>query len=224
MSARACGRIAQAGGLAAALCCAALVPAGVQAAPVTYKVFAITDAMLDGRHFHNAEVKLFFRGDTRDVQTFQVGRNDGFMITRGHARLEIVHHGELIRADFLPEQLLVSADNVGGGAGFSAMVGPDHHLEAAYPLAIDYGTVSNFCIDLVTSAMYSGKAWSCIGFPVAGHAGRCGDPSPYPLKTDKGDFYVYQPYSGFTHDGVLLDDYRGSLNSGFFTVDLDDME
>jgi hypothetical protein len=193
-------------------------PSVAPAVPVLYTVFAITDVSLGGRQFHNAEVYLEFAGDTADVQPFQVMANNGYQITKGTARLKIVHHGEVVRAEFLPDQLVVAADNVGGGAGFSSLLGSDRHLEAAYPLAMDYGTVANYSINLATTRSYSGKAWSCIGFPVKGHGGRCGDPRPFPLKTDHGDFFIFQPYSAFRSDGTLVDDYLGSLNSGFFSV------
>jgi len=204
---------------AAALAAAAMVDPGVACAErVTYRVFAITDVKLGQRVYHNAEVQLEFVGDSTDVQPFQAGPNSGFFISRGEARIRITHSEETLSARFLPGQIMVAADNIGGGAGFSSLVGSDHHLEAAYPLAVDGGTVSNYNIDLVTTAAYSGKAWSCIGFPIKGRVGGCGDPAPYPLKTDKGDLFVYQTYLGFNADGSLLDDYMGSLNNGFFSV------
>jgi hypothetical protein len=195
------------------------------ASPVTYTIFAVTDVSLGGHFYHNAQVYFKFSGDTSDIQSFNVtspdgGQASGSEITKGEASLLIMSGGHHIKAKFLPNQIMISLDGDNGGVGFGSLTGPNG-LEPAYPLAIVTYTPN----DLVTSAAYSGDAWSCIGFPPDvsdGGTGYCSDPTAFPLKTDRGDFFIYQPYL-FYEDGSFepvgtLDGYEGSINNGIFSV------
>ena len=193
---------------------------GAAASPVTYTIFAITDVSLDSHFYHNAHVYLKFVGDTNDIQPFTAkapdgGVGSGVQIAKGQASLLIISGGRHIRAKFKPNQILVSLDTANGGGGFSSAVGPNG-LEPAYPLAIDGSSISIAGHDLVTPKAYTGHAWSCVGFPPgANSTGRCFD--PIPLKTDRGDFRVYQPYQDFFPDG-RQGSVSGSLNTGIFSV------
>ena len=201
-----------------------LVGQGAQAAPVTYTAFAVTDVSLNGQLYPSAILTLSFLGDTADVQPFDVTAPDGnqatgWQITKGTASLRIVTaSGRTLHASFLPNQILVSYDYYNGGAGFGSFLGNDHHLEPAYPLAMDGSNVFD-AQDIVTSGNWSGHAWSCIGFPpVATGTGTCADPTAYPLQTDHGPFVVFQRYEGFNPPGFISSDYSGTLNTGFFNI------
>ncbi|MEM5425857.1 hypothetical protein [Paraburkholderia ferrariae] len=214
-------RILQAFIAAGAFVCGLVSSFTAAAAPVTYTMFVVTDVSIGGRFFHNANVSLKFVGDTNDIQPFNVtapdgGTGSGFELTKGTASLVITNGTEYIRANFLPNQILVSLDKANGGGGFSALVGADRHLEPAYPLALDGSSIDNPASDLVTSRAYTGHAWSCIGFPPTGNTG-CADPTAFPLKTNRGDFFIYQPYQDYYPDGTQ-GPISGSLNTGILSV------
>jgi hypothetical protein len=202
----------------------AVASAMAAASPVTYTGFAVTDVRLGGHFYQRAQVFLKFVGDTTDVQALPVSAPvAGAMITKGSASLEIVKDGQRIRAKFLDGQVVVSVDTSNGGVGFGAMFGST--FTPAYPLAFDGADVIGFDElpepDLMTAGSWSDHAWSCIGFPVAtGSAatGKCTDPAAYPLMTDRGEFFIYQPYLGWLQNGLMTDDYAGSLNVGVFSV------
>ena len=196
------------------------------ASPVTYTAFAITDVSLGGNFYKGAQVSLKFVGDTGDVAALPAGAPvQGFWISKGSASLEIVTtDGYRIRANFL-DQLTISVDQSNGGAGFGSNVGGS--FNPAYPLAIDGSNVGAFgggvvpYPDLVTPGSWVDHAWSCIGFPVSsgnGGNGQCADPSAYPLSTDHGKFFIYQPYLGALVGGLITDDYDGSVNDGVFSI------
>jgi hypothetical protein len=184
-------------------------------------MFAVTDVSLGGTYFHNARVYLKFVGDTSDIHPLEpaIDGVSGYKIAKGEASLTIVSGRQRTEAKFISNQLIISLDTTNGGGGFSSMVGADHHFEPAYPLAIDGSSIDHQGSDLVTPRAYTGHAWSCIGFPsfsIGG--GRCADPSPFPLKTDRGDFLIYQPYFSLNTDGTLSGHYGASLNIGIFSV------
>jgi hypothetical protein len=209
--------------------CAATVVAGwftaglAAAAPVTYTAFMVTDVSLNGQHFHNAPVTLTFVGDTANVHTFSVTASDGksasgWEITKGAASVQIINGIQVIQATFLPGQILVALDSENGGAGFSSLVGVDHHLEPGYPLAMTGTTIWNLP-DLVTTGRWSGHAWSCIGYPPhALKTGRCGNAASYPLSTSRGPFVMFMPYYATDAAGTIVDDYEAALNDATFSV------
>ena len=193
------------------------------AAPVTYTGFVVTDVSLNGRHFHNVPVTLTFVGDTANVQTFSVTASNGksasgWKITKGTASVQIINGVQVIQATFLPGQILVAFDSENGGAGFSSLVGVDHHLEPGYPLAMTGTTIWDLP-DLVTTGRWSGHAWSCIGYPPhALKTGRCGNAASYPLHTNRGPFVMFMPYFGTDAAGTIVDDYEAALNDATFSV------
>jgi len=178
----------------------------------------------------------------------------GWQIQKGIVSVRIVAGTKTITAHLRPGQVSVAHDSCNLGAGFVGYF-PDG-LQPGYPLVIDGGSVPysngggvalgqpgfqaapNY---LGSNLTWSGHAWSCINFPpeqlwydayttgasTAG-LGKCGDPSAYPLHTDKGDLIVYQnlyympsEFNGAVPAGeVLYDDYGGSLNDGFFAAAL----
>jgi hypothetical protein len=200
----------------------ALVSAPASAAPVVYTAFVVTDVSLGGQFYHNAAVTFTFTADTSDITSFNVTAKDGFsgsgwLVDKGRARVGIETSYGSVHATFEPKQILVSLDSENGGVGFSAYIGPQG-LEPAYPLGLDAGTVMTVT-DLISPVNVTGAAWSCIGFPpqVRGNKGDCFDPTPYPLKTDHGNFFIYNPFESPFFDGTLGPN-GGTMNRAVFSV------
>jgi hypothetical protein len=213
-----------AGPATAATLCEQGASAGAAASPVTYSGYVFTDVSLGGRKHHNAKVTISFAGNTADIHTFKVTQpggsatGSGFCIDRGTATVEISAGEETMAAKFLPGQVFVSFDTLNMGIGFSSYIGPGG-LEPAYPLAYDDGTVQYFTKDLSTPTNITGKAWSCIGYPPLYGTGFCTDPTAYPLKTNRGDFIIYNPYVKFQSDGITVTgDQSGTMNRGGFSI------
>jgi hypothetical protein len=195
--------------------------AAAMAAPISYSSTVVTDVSLGGHKYHRALLTLNFVGDTNDLETF-ADPVAFTQLTKGRASLVIVDGDDRVEASFNPGQVFISIDSTNGGEGFSSLVGADHHLEPAYPLVIDGSGGSD---DLVTYGTYSGHAWSCIGFPsfqanLTNTGSNCLNPEKFPLKTDHGDFVVYQKYEYYDtlNNGVLLDAFWGTLNKAVFTI------
>jgi hypothetical protein len=214
-----------------------LLASAVSAAPVTYTGFTITDGQLGNWVFHNARVYLTLQGDTNNVQFIQPpdpfgGTVDVLINSTGTASVTIISGGRAAHATFAPNQIFVSLDlgntgftHVGGrGVGFGSFT--SYGIEPAYPLGIEDGTIdwgdilspgiagpalATLSTDLQHSTAFSGRAWPCVGFPNACTA-------PNALHTDKGDLYLYVPYSlgspAFESDG------EDSLSAGFFVADV----
>jgi len=197
------------------------------AAPVTYTGFVVTDVTLGTTFYHNAEVTLKFYGDTTDIRSFAVtapdgGTGNGYLIDRGRATVEIRSVSGVVRATFAPRKVFVSFDQLNGGIGFSSYIGPNG-LEPAYPLGLsDIGGGPPG--QLATPTNITGNAWSCVGFPpFTSPTGDCLDPTPYPLSTDHGNLFIYNPYEAFRLD-FSISSFSGTLNRGIFSVVLSSPE
>jgi hypothetical protein len=200
----------------------AAVSAIAVAAPVVYTAFVVTDVSLGGQFYHNAEVTFTFSADTRDIKSFNVTAPDGvtgsgLLVDKGRASVRIQTPDRSVRATFTPGQILVSLDLANGGVGFSSYIGPNG-LEPAYPLGLDSGTVSSVS-NLTGPTNITGSGWSCIGFPpqASGNNGDCFDPTPYPLATDQGDFFIYNSYESYFADGGVGPN-GGTMNRAIFSV------
>jgi hypothetical protein len=213
----------------------------VLAAPVTYTGFTITDGQLGSWKFHNARVYLTLHSDTSYVQQTQIaGVNlayigpfppqqlcTGAATPIGTARVTIIAGEKRVEATFAPDQLFVSLDQINGGVGFGSC-GPNG-FQPAYPLGISGGTIfgavfapaynpspelAALSLDLKHDTAFSGHAWICVGFPTFGNP--CSAPNP--LKTDKGDLLLSQPYQ------VQLPgtppSYGDPLSGGLFSVEV----
>jgi hypothetical protein len=228
------------------LCAVALffLVAAASAAPVTYTGFTITDGQLGTWAFHNARVYLTFRSDTNNVQFIQppdpvAGHGatiDAWVNQTGKASVTIISGAKAVHANFAPNQIFVSVDlgntgrpHVGArGLGFSSFT--SYGIEPAYPLGLEDGTLdwgdifppgvaspelATLSTDLKHSTAFSGRAWPCVGFSNA-----CAPPNA--LHTDKGDLYLYVPYSlGTPADEGNNND---SLSAGFFAADVGEAE
>src|SRR5207253_9134991 len=141
----------------------------------------------------------------------------GLLVDKGRATVRIHTPDRSVLATFEAAQILVALDSQNGGVGFSSYIGPNG-LEPAYPLGLDAGTV-NSVSDLTSATNITGSGWSCIGFPpdVSGNNGDCFDPTPYPLKTDHGNFFIYNSYESHFTDGTLGPN-GGTMNRAIFSV------
>lgn len=214
------------------------------AAPITYTAFTITDGSLGSWQFHNARVYITLETDTSNAQlaTIQGVRVvyvgpfpaqqlcTGPATSIGTARVTIITAEKRVRATFVPNQLIVSIDLDNGGVGFSSC-GPNG-FEPAYPLGISDGTIdaatdafgaipdtrnpspelAGLFIDLMHDTAFSGRASVCVGFPTGGKP--CSPPNP--LKTNKGDLLLLQPYQKLTPNPPNPPDFGDTLSGGWF--------
>jgi hypothetical protein len=80
----------------------------------------------------------------------------------------------------------------------------------------DFGSpeLAAMSVDLQHNAVFSGRAWPCVGFP-----NDCAPPNA--LATDKGDFYLYLPYWLGTGAANQSSGTPGdSLSAGFFVAEV----
>ena len=211
----------------------------LSAEPRVYTGIVVTDVRLGTTMMHNASLKITFEGDADDIVQVPgatseecLGTGTYFLyLPKGVARMEIEFQGRTRTARLADGQIFVSLDECSGGIGFGAFIGPSG-LEPAYPLALTLGTAEYAAITrakpLRGTLSTTGAAWSCIGYPpayvtdqVPGTASKnCTPPDTYPLKSDIGDIFVYQPY--FEYDLVgrtdIASNHSGSTNRGAFLV------
>jgi len=215
----------------------------LSAAPMVYSGIVVTDVRVGRTLLHNASLKITFEGDTNDIQQVLapgtqnpipsqecLGAPYFFYLANGHARMEIQSQGRTRTARLNDGQIFVAIDECHGGIGFGSFVGPNG-LEPAYPLALTLGTAEYAAITfgnpLLITLDVTGSAWSCVGYPPGGDdallatpTGNCLSPDAYPLKSDIGDIFVYQPY--FEFDGLgatdIVSNHSGSTNRGIFQV------
>jgi hypothetical protein len=190
----------------------------------TYTATVVTDARLGSRFFHNAAVTISFTGDAATV-TEVPGFSDQpatfYWLPHGTASLDIEFRGRHVHARFMPDQLFVSVDTLNLGMGIGSYIGPNG-LEPGYPLVFDRGSAGSLSGDssvLSTASNSTGNAWSCVGFPPideqTGAPGTCAPADPYPLRTDRGDFFIYMPY---TVPPPFSSARSASLNRGTFSI------
>jgi hypothetical protein len=208
------------------------------ASPMAYTGTVVTDVRVGEHLYHNAAVTLTFTGDTKDIAAALDGQGNAIMstycspgtgwffwLTKGSASVSVQSRGRTLSAHFAPGQIFVALDACNGGIGFGSYTGP-HGMEVAYPLAFTLGTAMALALNsgLSSPAYSSGDAWSCIGYPPNGAGnlqgtGSCTAPDAYPLHSDAGDVFIYQPYTGiYNSDGTVVSNHNGSLNRGTFAI------
>jgi hypothetical protein len=193
-----------------------------------------TDVRLGGHTYHSADVTFIFHGDAQNIRGFSAAdpnpndfsvlgsvHGSGWCLDAGQASVEIATPSRSITANFTTGQILVASDTENGGIGFSSYTGP-FGVEPAYPLGVLDGSVKFSGGVLNTTFNTTGKAWSCIGYPPLSlnnpNPNRCADPTKYPLKTDQGDFVIFQTFNDLNADGTLCCDFGGSFNRGTFSA------
>ena len=202
------------------------------AAPMVYTGTVVTDVRVGTTLLHNATLKITFAGDSSNIQQVPLPSSecggDGYFLylKQGVARMQIQFQGHTRAARLQDGQIFVALDECNGGIGFGSLIGPNG-LEPAYPLALTMGTAEYLAITdgspLTDPSSTTGVAWSCIGYPplpvgaLPGTVdGYCTSPDAYPLKSDIGNIYVYQPY--FEDRGEFSSNHSGSTNRGSFQV------
>jgi hypothetical protein len=208
----------------------------LSAAPMVYTGLVVTDVRVGTTLMHNASVKMTFEGDSNNIVQVPVpseecgGNGYFFYLTQGVARMEIGFGGRTRRARLQDGQVFVAVDECNGGIGFGSFTGPNG-LEPAYPLAFtmgtsEYASITDFS-PLTGALSVSGVAWSCVGYPPGGASalpatadGNCTPPDSYPLASDIGDIFVYQPYFEYAGLGFtgIASNHSGSTNRGVFLV------
>ena len=208
---------------------------GLSAAPMVYTGLVVTDVRVGTTLMHNASLKITFEGDTNDILAAQVPSSECsgtpfYYLAQGVARMEIEFGGHTRTARLQDGQVFVAVDDCNGGIGFGAFIGPNG-LEPAYPLAFTLGTAEYAALDsgspLTGALSVTGSAWSCIGYPplsigslTGTPSGNCTPPDAYPLKSDIGDIFIYQPYYELDGPGEtsISSNHSGSTNRGAFLV------
>lgn len=152
-------------------------------------------------------------------------------LSKGVVTISAKGAGSGITATLLPNQVFVALDACNGGIGFGSYV--TGNLEPAYPAGFTLGTAmpgavsndltvppDNLNNSLTVPANMSGSVFSCIGYPpnpigaLNGNNGVCTPPDAYPLFSNDGNVYIYQPY---TTQGYISN-HGGSLNRGTFSI------
>jgi hypothetical protein len=198
--------------------------------PISYYGYVIADVSLGDAQYPGAQVYFSFESDTSSVTPFSVGH--GYSNGTGSGNITIIGGSKTVSARLEPGQIYVyyDIDHASMGFGFNASHGS---RESGYPLSITankdsnglvensligavsdiilHGDTSNYSpatatlvTNLKNATMVSGAASSCLGFdPVSS---TCANLTPAPLKTNRGDFKIYEPY----RDGAF------SVNWGVF--------
>ena len=220
-----------------------LAPASaVPTSSITYHMFLVSDVSLNGTLYQNASVHLTLRSDVAHVTPLPNGDPYGAINSHGVATVEITSNGRTIRARFAPGQIYAYFDPA-AGAGFGSQSGGNAYPAVLAPTFphVDtelFASVANILIGnsanyTVAASGYSGATYdlatttdlkqetlladyvlSCTDFNFV--LGTCDNlPSSTKLATDKGDFYLYQPYNT-NGDNDPTSSRRSSVNWGVF--------
>jgi hypothetical protein len=215
-----------------ALIAVCVLQSNLRAAPMVYTGLVVTDVRVGTTLLHNASLKITFAGDSNNILQVPVPSTEcggiGYFlyITNGVARMEIEFQGRTRTARLQDGQVFVAVDECNGGIGFGSFVGPNG-FEPVYPLALTMGTAEYDAIfdgsPLTDALSVTGSAWSCIGYPPTGAGalpgtanGQCTPPDAYPLQSDIGNIFIYQPYYEGTAE--IDSSHSGSTNRGAFLV------
>jgi len=209
-----------------------VLESNLAAVPTVYTGTVVTDVRVGATLMHNASLKITFVGDTNNIRQVPIPSTEcnglGYFLylPTGVARMQIKFHRHTFTARLEKGQIFVDVDACNGGIGFGSFIGPNG-LEPAYPLALTLGTAEyasvNFFGPLTGALTVTGSAWSCIGYPPGAAfglpgtpTGNCLSPDTYPLKSDIGDIFVYQPYWEDGGGGSIFSNHSGSTNRGAF--------
>jgi hypothetical protein len=184
--------------------------------PITYYGYVISDVSLGEEYYRGAQVYLSFDADTSTVTPFSSTSPHGSKNLKGNAHVTIVSGPQTVSADFDAGQIYVYYDIAHASIGFGSTAGG-----TGYPLSItsnmDYngvvedssvGAVSDLTLNHADKSLYtpataslatdlrnattlSGEASSCLGFDPT--TSNCTSVSPIPLKTNRGNFFLYEP-------------------------------
>jgi len=194
-----------------------------RAEPITYSGFVLSDVKLNGHTYNGAQVYISFDADTSTALPFNDSTGYGYRNEVGTGRVKIVSGHHTISARFAPNQIYVFFDvansSIGFGSNLSAGRGYPLALTALeYPGDPDgltenstIGAVSDILrtrgaakskytpatatltTNLANETALSGPASSCVAFDPK--TSICSYLTPIALKTDRGDFLLYEPYT-----------------------------
>ena len=192
------------------------------ARPITYTAFLISDVAIGDHQYAGAQIYLSFDADAGTVMKLADGTGHTYINDVGKAHVRVISGDRTITAQFAPDQIYVFFDEATASVGFGSHVGG--HDYRGYPLTLTQldcdsltenstvGAISDIAItpanaanytaptallpaDLVHATTISGPASSCVAFDPA--TSICSDFNPVPLKTNRGDFTLFEPYTDF---------------------------
>jgi hypothetical protein len=190
-----------------------------QAEPITYTALVLSDVQIGKQLYTGVPIYLSFRSDTSTALPFADTTGYGYRNEVGEARVTIVAGHRTITARFEPNQVFVFYDVAHSSVGFGS------HVTAGrgYPLALTaledtdglaenstIGAVSDLTrvpanagnyspatatlrTNLANETDLSGAASSCVQFDPKTSV--CSNLTPVALRTDRGDFLIYEPYT-----------------------------
>jgi hypothetical protein len=209
---------------------------------ISYHGYVIADVTLGGEHYKGAQVYLTVDGNTATALPFNNGPTSyGFVNDTGNAHVTVISRaGRTVSAEFEPGQIYVYYDVGESAVGFGSLTGGKAYpltftaksndfydgsllvlfstvdavsqmLQAPYR-ATNYSTpTATLKTDLTNETVLSGEASSCVAFDPA--TSYCSNLKPVSLKTNRGNFYLFEPYrEDATGDGKIV----FSVNSGVF--------
>lgn len=186
--------------------------------PIAYHALLYSDVFLGGSLFRQAKILFTLTSNTSSVAPIPGSDPNAYMSSQGIARVSILtSDGRTVRATFSPNQIYVYFSPLTYTLGFGSTVGG-----SGYPLGIGAGgclcfgeVMTGFALseilddptsasdfspptsllvgDLRHEVALAGNAYSCDPFVIG--AGCADLSSPPKLTTDRGDFYVYEPFT-----------------------------
>jgi len=213
-------------------------PADSSSNTISYYGYLISDVTLGENHYKGAQIYLSMDSDASKVVPFSSGK--GFRNDSGTAHVTIVSGQRVTTADFNPGQIYVYYDVDHASVGFGSKAS-NGSRESGYPLSLtknqdSSGLVENSLVgavadltltpanasiytvatsslktNLTNATVLTGAASSCQGFdPVTS---TCSSVTPVPLRTNRGDFMLFEPYR---HDATMPGQLTYSVNWGVF--------
>jgi hypothetical protein len=176
---------------------AVLAPSGSAAkGSITYHLLLVSDVSLNGELFENATIHLSFQSDTSRVTDLEGGGPGSAMNAHGVARVEIRKGVRTESATFARHQIYVYFNSLPISAGFASYAGGPMYPAALAPTFVhnDVELLEEATTDLKSETLLAEYVSSCTSFDFTN--GFCSDLTSQPrLVTDKGDFYLYEPYN-----------------------------
>ncbi|SDI38386.1 hypothetical protein SAMN04487926_1169 [Paraburkholderia steynii] len=193
--------------------------------PITYTGYVLSDVTLGGHYYSGAQVYISLESDTTTALPFSDSTGSGYRNEVGRGRVRIVAGRHIITARFEPNQIYAFFDVAHSSIGFGS------YLTAGrtYPLAVtamddqdglvtnsSVGAVSDIMTTPANAANYT-QDTATLTTNLANETALSGAVSSVPsiaLRTDRGDFVLYEPYTVNYGSGPY------SVNWGFFWATL----
>jgi hypothetical protein len=215
---------------------------GSTAKRISYHGYVIADVTLGGEHYKGAQLYLTVDGSTANAVPFDNGPTSyGFINDTGNGHVTVISRsGRTMSADFERGQIYVYYDIGESAVGFGSVTGGKAYpltftaksndiyvgsdivsyttvdalsqmLQVAYRTSFYSPATATLATDLTNATVLSGEASSCVDFDPA--TSYCSDFKPIGLKTNRGNFYLFEPYrDDAARDGTVV----FSVNLGVF--------